>query len=104
MQGTVSSPVIDRFGQMDLSSLRRTLPNTTIVDSTSVVTADGASLRPGGPLLVLAPVTWLGPDAARVRLAEYYDRINYGAELYIFLEYRDEQWRVVRMENGWQNE
>jgi hypothetical protein len=83
--------------------VRRIWPGSTIVDLNTVTAGRGAKLIPGGPLFILAPVTWLGEHAARVRLAVYPDRLDSGVEYYMFLQYRVDHWQVVRLERGWQN-
>lgn len=97
------SPVVERLSDGDLFLLRRAYPTLRFVDSASVVAKDGATLQPGAPLIVLAPVSWRGESAAVVRLAVYPNSIDYGAEIYVQVAYRGERWVVVRIEFGLQN-
>ena len=97
------SPPIERLSLSDLFLLRRSYRQMSVVDSAGAVAGDGVTLRGGGPLFVLAPVSWRGEASAVVRLAVYPQRINYGSEVYVRLEYRNASWQVVRIEYGMQN-
>lgn len=102
-KGGSLSPAVDWLQDWDIGLLRRAWAGVTLADSATVVEPDGYTLKRGGVMIILAPVTWMGYDVARVRLAAYTHRINYGEEHYIFLQYAGERWQVVRMESGWQN-
>lgn len=99
----VLSPPIERMSLSDLLLFRRSYRQMNVVDSAGVVAADGVTLRGGGPLFVLAPVSWRGESSAVVRLAVYPRRINFGSEVCVRLEYRNASWQVVRIEYGMRN-
>ena len=97
------SPPIDELMTGDMSLIRRRWPGFAVVDSATVVRAGGVELTPGGPVVILAPVTWLGEHSVRVRLAIYHARIDYGEEWFVLLRREAGQWRIVRVEAGWAN-
>jgi hypothetical protein len=102
MEGTLSPPV-DVIRQFDISFLRRRWPQTVLVDSAQAVQPSGATLHAGGPVVILAPVEWMGTDVARVRFALYLERIDYGEEWYVRVHWDRGQWRVAEVKGGWAN-
>src|SRR5439155_753149 len=93
--------VLSDFG--DGSILRRYWRTAQIVDSAQVVGPDGHTLRPGGPLYILSPIDWLGPDAAHFQVAEYTDDLNSGAQLFLLLRRGQQGWIVTEISVGIQN-
>ena len=104
LDGTISPAVLlieDIFGLTEL--LRRHWPGAAVVDSINAVDTSGVTLRPGGCLFVLAPIQWGGPRERLVHLAEYYSRINYGAEVFVLLSETPSGWHPMRIWRGVQN-
>jgi len=98
------SPAVLRASDVSLDDLlSRKWRAASVADSADVVRDSSGRLRTGGCLYVLAPVVWLGPSQARVLLAEYPERINYGAEFFVFLRHDGFAWRVTSVEYGMQN-
>lgn len=102
MDGTLS-PAVDVIRPPDINFVRRLWPQSTVVDSVAIVRAADGRLRPGGPLVILAPVEWMGTDTARVRFAMYPERVDYGEEWYVLVRWDESRWRAVSMERGWAN-
>ena len=63
----------------------------------------GGLLTRGGPLVVLAPVTWLAEDLVRVRFALYFTRVDFGEEWFVRLRRTEGSWHIVRVEPGTMN-
>ena len=95
------APAVDRLEKPGFMFLRQ-WPGASVVDST-VLGPDGSHLVRPGPFFVLAPISWRGPDAVRVRMAFYWDRIDYGEEWFVSLHYADGKWIVDRVESGRMN-
>ena len=102
MDGTLSPPV-DLVRELDVTFFRRRWPRTAVVDSASIVGPGGRTLLPGGPLVIFAPVEWMGPEMARARFAIYFDRVDYGEEWYVRVRLEEGEWRVVEVKAGWAN-
>jgi hypothetical protein len=88
------------LGAWDWSFLRRIYPGLQLVSMQSAFTSD-MKLTPGGPLVIVAPVSWRGDSAAVVRLAVFPAPDHHASEFYVRLHYRDRRWHVVRIEAGW---
>jgi hypothetical protein len=86
----------------DLATVSKYLPGTTVVDSVSIVSSDGA-LRPGGTLYVFSPIDWMGLDAVRLVVARYPRHWSWGEQYFVWCERGPTGWHVTRIATGWQN-
>lgn len=98
----LQTSAVDNVFIMDLSVMRRNWPGVRIADS-SDASGPQRELSPGGPVIVLAPVDWLGERMARVRFAIFFDRLTYGEEWFVMVAYRDGRWRAIEIKAGWAN-
>jgi hypothetical protein len=77
-------------------------PQATVVDSAEVV-GPGGTLVAGGPLFVVSPIDWMGPDDARLEVARYGMHWSWGEQYFVWLHRSSPGWHVARVEIGWQN-
>jgi hypothetical protein len=91
------------FDDIGAGILEKYWPESRIVDSAEVVQSDGHTLRPGGALYVLGPIDWMGPDLARLQLAEYSRDMRWGVQYFVWLERGVRGWCPSRVAIGWQN-
>lgn len=90
------NPVVMRW-----NFVRQIHPEVQVLDSVGAAFARGGALRAGGPLFVVAPLSWRGDSSAVVQIAVLPASGHFRHERYVRLRYRDGEWRIVRIETGW---
>jgi hypothetical protein len=103
LPGEMRGAPLASFATIDGGMLARYWPQSSIVDSAGSVQTDGHTLKPGGTLFVVGPIDWMGPDSARLQLAEYPKDLSWGVQYFVWVERGPKGWRATRVAVGWQN-
>jgi len=103
LSGEIRGAPLASFATVSGGMLAKYWPGSSIVDSAGAVQSDGHTLKPGGTLYVVGPIDWMGPDTARLQLAEYPKDFGWGVQYFVWVERGLTGWRACRVAVGWQN-
>jgi hypothetical protein len=103
LQGQIRGAALASFDAVDAGMLKKYWPQSSILDSSEMLLADGHTLKPGGALFILGPIDWMGPDAARLQVAMYPRDFQWGAQYFARVERKANGWQAADVAIGWQN-